>query len=43
MFPRFTYSPLLKEWTVHSLLVDQTHFVLESGTLVQKAKETFSI
>ena len=32
MLLRFIDSPLLREWTVQSLIVDRTHLVLVSGT-----------
>ena len=34
MLLRFIDSALLREWTVQSLIVDQTHLVLVSGKLV---------
>ena len=42
MMPRFIDRPLLREWTVQSLIVDQTHLVLVSGKLVlQKVSVSF--
>ena len=38
MLPRFIDSALLREWTVQSLMVDQTHLLLVSGKLVLQVR-----
>ena len=41
MLLRFIDSTLLREWTVQSLIVDQTHQVLVSGMLVLQKSQKY--
>ena len=38
MWPRFMFIAPLREWTIQSLIVHQTHLILVSGRLVLQKK-----